>query len=89
MAAKDDYTLLTAKDLAQTFADPAWAMKFPPFLTVDQAAELLQVPKGTIYDWSSRGLLVGCARKVGKHLRIYRDKFLLFTFNKRINHHAR
>jgi excisionase family DNA binding protein len=54
-------------------------------LTVDQAADLMQVPKKTIYDWSSRGLLRGCGRKVGKHLRIFRDKFLLHIFNEGLN----
>ena len=63
------------------FADPAWAAKFPPLLTVDEAAQLVQVPKQTVYAWSSQGLLKGCSRKAGKHLRILRDKFILKIFN--------
>lgn len=73
---------LSAKELYTAFQDPHWAEKFPPILTVDQAAELVQVPKATIYGWSSRGLLDRCSRKVGKHLRFWRDRFLEFIFNK-------
>jgi excisionase family DNA binding protein len=61
------------------FSDPYWAARFPPVLTVAQAAELLKVPIRTIYSWSSRGLLDRCAAKVGKHLRIRRDR-LIQTF---------
>jgi len=72
---------LTAKDVAALFSDPLWAAKFPPLLTVDQAAALAQVPKQTVYSWSSQRLLKGCSRKAGKHLRILRDKFILKLFN--------
>jgi len=63
------------------FADPTAAAKFPPLLTVDEAAQLARVPKQTVYGWSSQGLLKGCSQKVGKHLRILRDKFILKIFN--------
>jgi excisionase family DNA binding protein len=53
----------------------------PLVLTVDVAAALLRVPKETIYDWSSRGLLKGCCRKVGKHLRFFRERLLQKVFN--------
>jgi excisionase family DNA binding protein len=76
---------LTAKELAQMFADPHSANRFPPLLSVDQAADLLQVPKRSIYDWSSRGLLDGCAARVGKHLRLARDRLLQRFFNGAIN----
>jgi excisionase family DNA binding protein len=72
---------LSAKEIAAAFSDPHWATRFPPILSVDQAAELLQVPKQTVYDWRSRGLLSGCCRKVGKHLRFFRDRLLLKLFN--------
>ena len=77
----DAHSPLTAKDVAAMFADPAWAAKFPPLLTVDEAAQLARVPKQTVYAWSSQGLLKGCSRKAGKHLRILRDKFMLKLFN--------
>lgn len=89
MASKDDSLRLTAQDVANAFADPLWAAKFPPVLTIGQAAELLQVPKQTLYDWNSRGLLRGCCRKTGKHLRFFRDKFLYFVFNEGLEHHAK
>jgi len=63
-------------EVAQAFEDPHWSQRFPPLLTVDEAEELVNVPKATIYDWSSRGLLSDCAFRVGKYLRIWRDSFL-------------
>jgi excisionase family DNA binding protein len=50
--------------------------QYPPILTVDQAAQLLQVPPRTIYDWHSRRLLKGCSFRAGKHLRFFRDRLL-------------
>lgn len=79
--AKDEGLDLTAKELANTFADPHCAAKYPPILTIEEAANLLRLPKATLYDWKSRGLLKGCCRKVGKHLRFFRDRFLLQVFN--------
>ncbi|MCE9534601.1 MAG: helix-turn-helix domain-containing protein [Planctomycetes bacterium] len=64
------------KEIANLFVDPHWAQRFPPILTPDQAAELFQIPKQTIYDWSSRGLLTGCKARVGKHLRLVRDRLI-------------
>jgi excisionase family DNA binding protein len=81
MANMDGSLHLTVKEVLRTFSDPRYSAKFPPVLTVDQAAELLQVPKLTIYDWRSRGLLHGCCRRVGKHLRFFRDRLLLHVFN--------
>ncbi len=78
----DAHPLLTAKDLAAMFADPAEAAKYPPLLTVDEAAQLARVPKQTVYGWSSQGLLKGCSRKVGKRLLILRDKFMVQIINK-------
>ena len=85
MVSKDDSLHLTARDLAATFGDPELAAKYPPILTIDEAAALLRIPKATIYDWNSRGLLRGCCRKVGKHLRFFRDKLLLQIFNEGIH----
>jgi len=76
---------LTDAEIARTFSDNKWAEKFPPVLTVDEAAQLVGVPKATLYNWSSRGLLRGCARKVGRHLRIVRDKFIKRVFNEGLN----
>jgi excisionase family DNA binding protein len=72
---------LTDREIASTFADPLWAERFPPVMTVKQAAELLQIPVDTIYQWRSRELLKGCCRKIGKHLRFYRDRLVKKVFN--------
>jgi hypothetical protein len=71
---------LEVSELKEMFADPVWISKFPPLLSVDAAADLANVPKGTIYDWSSRGLLASCANKRGKRLLILRDRFVQFLF---------
>lgn len=70
----------SSKEVAAMFEDSNWATRFPPILNPDQAAELLQVPKQTIYDWSSRGLLTGCRARVGKHLRLHRDRLVAQFF---------
>ena len=75
---------VTSDEVRATFADPNWSSEFPPLLTVDQAARLAQVPKATVYDWSSRGLLHGCSRRVGKYLRILRDRFVTQLMNEGI-----
>ena len=72
---------LTADEIRRMFADENIARRFPPVMTIDQAVELSGVPKSTIYDWSSRGLLKGCSRRVGRRLRILRDRFIKFLFN--------
>lgn len=84
MAAKNGNLRLTAQEVAKAFLDPVWASKFPPILSVEQAAQLFQVPVGTIYAWSSRGLLKGCCRRVGKHLRFFRDRLVLHVMNEGI-----
>lgn len=81
MSATTQGIRLTDGEIASMFANADLAAQFPVVLTPDQAAELLQVPKNTIYDWSSRGLLKGCARKTGKRLLILRDRLLKLVFN--------
>lgn len=89
IADKEESLKLTARDVANAFADPTWSTRFPPVLTVDQAAGLLQIPKQTVYDWHSRGLLKGCCRRVGKHLRFFRDRLLNLIFNEGLNPHGK
>jgi excisionase family DNA binding protein len=78
----DESLKLTDAEIQRAFADSRWADSFPPILTVDQVAELLSVPRATVYDWSSRGLLSACSRRVGKHLRFFRNRLLQQVFNK-------
>jgi len=88
MATHHENLKLTAREIAAAFdsnAGPA----VPVVLTVDEAAALLRVPKETIYDWRSRGLLKGCCRKVGKHLRFFRDRLIQQAFNEGIGEHGK
>ena len=70
---------LTDAELNSAF-EGSWGTEFPPILSVEQAGELAQVSAKTVYDWSHRGLLLHCARRKGKRLRIYRDRFVKFLF---------
>lgn len=76
---------LSDREIAAAFSDPRWAEKFPPVLTLKQTAELLQVPLQTLYQWRSRGSLRHCSRKLGKHVRVYRDRLLKQAFNEGID----
>jgi len=67
-------------EIATAFGPGRWAEAYPPVLNPVQAAKLAGVPVKTVYDWSSRGLLRDCACKTGKHLRIWRDRFIRFLF---------
>jgi excisionase family DNA binding protein len=72
---------LSPAEIAEAFSDPLDAERFPPVLTLEQAAELLQIPLDTIYQWRSRGLLSTCSRKVGKHVRFIRNRLVALLFN--------
>jgi excisionase family DNA binding protein len=72
---------LSPAEIAAAFSDPLYAERFPPVLTTEQAAELLQYPLDTIYQWRARGLLDRCSQKVGKHVRFFRDRLIALIFN--------
>jgi len=72
---------LTAKEISAVFHDPHWAAKFPPVMSTEQAAELLQVPVKTLYLWHQTGRLSGCCKRVGTPLRFFRDRLLDVVFN--------
>ena len=72
---------ITDREIASTFAEPTCAGRILPILNIEQAADLLQLPVQTIYQWRSRGLLGACCRKIGKHLRFYRDRLIKKIFN--------
>ncbi|MEX2308414.1 MAG: helix-turn-helix domain-containing protein [Pirellulales bacterium] len=72
---------LSDREIAQCFSDPVVAAKFPPILTIKEAAQLLSVPVGTLRDWRSRGLLPGCARRLGREVRFFRDRLIKHVFN--------
>lgn len=75
---------ISKEEIAATFAAGEWSTRYPPILTVDQAAELLSIPKATLYAWKSQGKLKGCCQKLGKHLRFYRDRFVQTVMNEGI-----
>ena len=73
---------ITREEVTQNFSDVVWATKFPPILTVNQASEMLQISKSTLYQWRSEGKLSGCTQRLGKHLRFLRDRLFLTAMNK-------
>jgi excisionase family DNA binding protein len=86
--ANDENLKLTPREIAAAF-DGTSAMPTPPVLTVDEAAALLRVPKQTVYDWRSRGLLSGCCRRVGKRLLFFRDRLIEKAFNQGIGNYGK
>jgi hypothetical protein len=70
---------LSDAEIARAFAGD-WGDKYPPILSLQQAAEMAHVSEKTVYDWSHRGLLAGCAARRGKRLRILRNRFIQFLF---------
>ena len=76
---------ISSDEVKSTFEGPEATKKFPPIMTARQAAELLQVPLNTIYDWSSRGKLTQCARRVGKRLLFHRDRLVQLVFNEGVS----
>ena len=67
------------EDLDHAFFDNLGG-RFPPVLNAAQAAELLQIPIKTLYEWSSRGYLRGCSRRRGKRLFFWRDRLIRELF---------
>ena len=58
-----------------------YASRFPPLITVGQAAEISHRKIQTIYDWSSRGVLDGCKARRGGILLLVRDGFVRFLLD--------
>jgi hypothetical protein len=79
------FSKLTDGELSAMFGDPEHANRFPLILSYKQAGELIQVPAETIASWRKAGRLKNCSRRVGKHVRILRDRFLQQIFNEGIN----
>lgn len=75
---------ITREEISQSFSTGGWDSRYPPILSVEQAAELLQVPRGTVYQWHSQGRLPRCAQRIGKYLRFYRDRLILLAMNEGI-----
>jgi hypothetical protein len=70
---------LSEAEIQKLFDGGSWANR--PFLTLTEVADLLNIPKATMYDWRSRGLLDNCSRKVGKRVLFVRDRLIQTIFN--------
>ena len=57
------------------------AAGLPAVLSPEQAAEFIGLSVKTLYEWSSAGRLANCARRRGKHLLIFRDRFIQEIFD--------
>lgn len=71
---------LSATEISQAFAEGNGA-SFPPILTAEQLAALLQISTKTLYEWIAKGRLDGAFRKRGKHILVWRDRALDIVFN--------
>lgn len=67
---------LTQQEIMQSI-DPT---RHPPILTPEQAADLMQIAKPTLYKWVCQGKLDTCVRR-RKPLRFWRDRLILAVFN--------
>jgi hypothetical protein len=76
---------LTQADVAAAFQG-VWGDRFPPVLTVEQAALLLQVSPWAIYRMVCKGGLDGTFTKVAGKLRFFRDQLYQKTAKGGIDH---
>ena len=44
---------ISREEIASAFSTDKYCDRFPPIMNVQQAAELLQVPKHTLYEWNA------------------------------------
>ena len=79
---------ISREEIASAFTTDIYSDRFPPIMNVQQAAELLQVPKHTLYEWNSRGRLNGCSQRLGKHLRFFRDRLVHKVMNEGVRTHC-
>ena len=70
---------ISREEIRQSFDGP-WGERFGPILSVQQFAELLGASPHTIRDWHRAGRFGSAARKVGKHIRIFRDRAIAELF---------
>lgn len=65
----------SAEELTTNFASGPWAEKYPPILTIAQAADLLQVPVGTLRSWRTTGRRAGREyERIGARVSIFLNK---------------
>ncbi len=66
----ESVTSQTTPSVSHTTEEPA-----PPTMTVDEAAEMLDVNRNTLYDAIDRGE-IGGVRRIGRLIRIHRESFI-------------
>ncbi len=82
MSTRKRRKILTKDEITHPF-EGEWGDRYPPILTVEQAAKLLQISRSTLYEWLKKGRLDGAYRKRGKHILLWRDKIIEIIFNTR------
>jgi predicted site-specific integrase-resolvase len=55
-----------------------YSANYPPLITLKQAAQIAQVPMGTIYDWSHSGHFDEFGAKRGRWVRLSLAGFVRF-----------
>lgn len=74
---------ISRDEIQAAFLDEPTRANFPPILTPEQFAALFGISKATFYDWVAKGYLDGAITKVGKHLRIWRNRAIEIAFSRR------
>lgn len=72
---------LQPDEIIKAFAMDDVHHRFPPVLSVPQAADLLGRPADTIRLWITQGKLKGAVRKRGKAYFIWRDRLIKAIFD--------
>ncbi len=70
-------------------SDVSAAPHLPRLLSIDDVANWLIVPKQTVYDWSSRGLLDSCKVHVGRYVRFREDHLIELVFSGGLSGHEK
>lgn len=70
---------ISREEIRQSFDGP-WGERFGPILSVPQFAELFGESPHTVRDWFRQGRFGAAARKIGKHIRIFRDRAIVELF---------
>jgi excisionase family DNA binding protein len=71
---------IDAEAVRQLFDNSVGKDHFPPVLSPQQAAALLNISVHTLYQWLSKGYLKGCSRRRGKRVFIWRDALVVGLF---------
>jgi predicted site-specific integrase-resolvase len=76
---------LSNSEIRECLSSEPWCGRFPPILTIEQTAELLQVSPAAIRKWHRCGELRCCAAKKGRDIRFFRDRVIKWFFDSKGN----